>query len=268
MKFDFKLIVDKMGLIDFKGQILDLFRCCFGKDLDEKIWLWAYINNTFSNPIVSLSFKENKLVGHYAVIPVATKRGDKQIKTCLSMTTMVEIHYRKHGIFYEQARQVYKMAKELGFQIVIGFPNKKSLPGFKKRLGWECDASDYVAVLTKGQLLSSKSFQDYLLDEELIELDTENKEFLEWRLSKPQQNYYIQDGNIIKDFEHGKDIVFINKRYREALDKNKKFNILIDTTIDDFRDYMVFEYQFGFKLLDEKFKNLKFKKDLLMSDVF
>ena len=270
MVFNFKLIDNKKELTFFKKQMLDLFRVCFNRDLDERVWHWTYVDNVIRDSIVSLCFDNKKLIGHYAVIPIPLRKGDEQIKTCLSIALMVDSHYRRRGIFIELAKHAYDRARALGFQLAMAFPdpNKNSLPGFKKRLGWEIESTDYVALLTKEQLLNSKKFKDYLQNKELLKLDLRNKEFLEWRLSKPLQTYHVKNGVIIKDFENYQDIVFIDENYEKDLEDDKKYHILIDATIDDFRIFQVFEYQLAYKLIDESLKGIKFKKDLLMSDVF
>ena len=38
--------------------------------------------------------------------------------------------YRKYGLFVEQAEQVYERAQAMGYEVVFGFPNKNSTPGF------------------------------------------------------------------------------------------------------------------------------------------
>lgn len=266
--FDFKLIDNKIELNNFKREILDLFRICFNEDLDEDIWNWAYMDNVIGDPVVSLCFDGEKLIGHYAVIPIVLQKQDAEIKACLSMHTMVKPHYRKYGIFVKQAEGVYERAKKLGFQLVVGFPNKNSTPGFKKRLSWSIGPADYVALVTKERLLNTKRFHDYLQDKNLLKLNLANKEFFTWRLSKPSQTYYVKDGTILKDFKNCQDVVFISEGFERNLEEQKQYNVLIDADINDFRDAMVFEYQFGFRLFDEGLRGIGFKKDLLMSDVF
>jgi len=268
MALHYKVIDTKQELLEHKERILGLFQRCFDKSLDEKIWQWAYLGNTIGDAVISLCFDDSKLVAHYGAVPICLRKGYKQIKTCLSMNVMVDVHYRKYGIFIEIARQVYDRAKALGFQLTIGFPNKSSLPGFKKRLGWEIGPADYIALLTKNQLLSVKRFTDYLQNKELAILDVDNKKFLEWRLSKPLQTYYNTKGIIIKEFKNHPDIVFINEDFYKVMEAGKRYHILIDASINDFIDSKVFDYQFGYKLFDESLNGIRFKKDLLMSDIF
>ena len=263
MNFEYVILNDKDKLAAFKGQILTLFEKCFDKELPLQIWDWAYYGNPAGSAIVSLCFFERELIGHYAVIPVSYRKGNEKIKACLSMTTMVDVAYRKYGIFVKQAQQVYEAAGACGMKFVVGFPNVKSISGFKKRLNWQIDKEDYVAVVTKKQLCQSSSLKNCVNSENLVMLDVTDNAFLKWRLTKPGLSYIDRQGVIIKDYDISKDIVFLNHRYEEVLNDNEIYNVLIDGSIDDFWEYKAFDYPFGYRILDENFK-----KDLLMSDVF
>ncbi len=268
MNLTYKLINAKSELHNYKAQIQSLFFNCFEKDIGDDLWMWAYVHNPLSDPIVSLCFDGSKLVGHYAVIPFSLSCEGSEIRACLSMTTMVDVEYRRFGIFKESAEQVYSEAEQAGCKLVIGFPNQISLPGFRKRLQWQFGPVDYVAKVTKWQLMKSKYFEDHVNNRKLIALNTYNNEFLQWRLSKPGCVYHSLNDLIIKDIKNEKDIVYIGKLYKEVLENERTYNILIDGTIDELREFQIFEYPFGYRALDCSFNGAKFKKDLLLSDVF
>lgn len=262
---DFKKVIinDKDELLKYKTQILDLFEHSFGSKMDEELWQWAYIENPNENPIVSLYFDGEILVGHYAVIPIKFIHNQKNIDAVLSMTTMVDLAYRKYGIFVEQANEVYEKASELGFKFVCGFPNKKSAPGFKKRLEWTLEENLYVAKFTYDELqnLDKKSYPN------AISFNTQNKENIEWRLSKPNQKYSKKNNNILKEFDSNMDIVYNGIDFAN-LDKDKKYNLLLDHSLDKYLDKKEFDYIFGYRLFDTSLEGVEFKKDLIMSDVF
>ena len=96
--------------------------------------------------------------------------------------------------------------------------------------------------------------------------DIDDKKNLEWRLSKPSQNYFYNGKNILKKFNDECDVVFADGDFVQ-LDKDKRYNILIDTKICSPANRRN-EYCFGYKILDDSLSNIVFKKDLLMSDVF
>ena len=257
------MINDKNELLKYKTQILELFEHSFGSKMDEKLWYWAYIDNPNGNPIVSLYFDGSKLVGHYAVIPINFIHNQKNIDAVLSMTTMVDLFYRKYGIFIEQANEVYDKANELGYKFVCGFPNKKSAPGFKKRLNWILEEDFYVANFSYNELQQIEK-RSYL---NAISFNTQDKANIEWRLSKPNQNYFKKNNNILKEFEGNFDIVFNGFDFSN-LDRDKKYNLLLDHSLDKHLDKKEFDYIFGYRLFDTSLEGVEFKKDLLMSDVF
>ena len=257
------MINDKNELLKYKTQILELFEHSFGSKMDEKLWYWAYIDNPNGNPIVSLYFDGSKLVGHYAVIPINFIHNQKNIDAVLSMTTMVDLFYRKYGIFIEQANEVYDKANELGYKFVCGFPNKKSAPGFKKRLNWILEEDLYVANFSYNELQQIEK-RSYL---NAISFNTQDKANIEWRLSKPNQNYFKKNNNILKEFEGNFDIVFNGFDFSN-LDRDKKYNLLLDHSLDKHLDKKEFDYIFGYRLFDTSLEGVDFKKDLLMSDVF
>ena len=194
-------------------------------------------------------------------IPMKLKYNDKTILAAVSMTTMVDVGYRKHGLFIEQANEVNKKAKELGFSLVYGFPNSKSAPGFKKRLGWTIDNQSYV-IKIQGKDLINKSVKS----DNQISFNYKDDLLLNWRLSKPNQKY-IKNGNLIlKEFDDDLDIVYHQNDF-EKLEKERYYNILVDDS-DDYENERLFDYVFGYKILDDKLTDFRFKKDLIISDVF
>ncbi|UTJ07334.1 GNAT family N-acetyltransferase [Arcobacter roscoffensis] len=257
------MINDKSELLQYKAQILDLFEHSFGSKMDESLWDWAYIENPNGNPIVSLYFDGEKLVGHYAVIPIRFILNQKNLDAVLSMTTMVDLAYRKYGIFIEQANEVYEKANGLGYKFVCGFPNKKSAPGFKKRLDWILEEDLYVANFSYDELqqIERKSYPN------AISFNIQNKENLEWRLAKANQNYFKKNNNILKEFEGNFDIIFNGVDFSN-LDRDKKYNLLLDHSLDKHLDKKEFDYIFGYRLFDISLEGIEFKKDLIISDVF
>ncbi len=221
------------------------------------------MNNPNGNPIISLYFDGEKLVGHYAVIPISFIYKNKSLNGLLSMTTMVDIAYRKYGVFIDQANEVYSKANELGYKFVCGFPNKKSAPGFKKRLNWILEEDLYVAKLTYEELQNIDKNTAF----DTISYNTKEKENMKWRLSKPNQEYTKKNNNILKKFNNSYDIVFNGVDF-SMLDENSQYNILLEGNQDKHVDKKEFDYIFGYRLFDTSLEGIEFKKDLIISDVF
>lgn len=268
MSIEFKLISNKEELIRYEEEIISLFKICYNSDLDRTVWDWAYIQNPMGDPLVSLCFSEGRLVGHYAVVPHNLIRKERLLHAFLSMTTMVDPSYRKFGLFVEQAQQVYGLAKKEGVDLVFGFPNAKSTPGFRKRLNWILDAPDFVAAVTLKELSSSSSFKEILHDQDMVRVDRCDEEYLEWRLSKPGAGYCDAGAIITKRYQAMEDIVFCERIDLKDDGDTERYNILLDASVEDLKPKQVFEYQFGYLPLTSRALDLRFKKDLILSDVF
>ncbi len=259
--FDKKLITSKDELLEYSGDIAELFQKCFNDKPSKELWQWAYIDNVCGEPIVSLYYHDQNLIGHYAVIPMRLYCNGKNILAALSMTTMVDMDYRRHGLFMKQANEVYDKAKELGFSLVYGFPNKQSAPGFRKRLGWIINNQSYVSKI-QGRDLINKNFTF----SNQISFNHKDEELLAWRLSKPNQEYFRNGSLIMKKFENDVDIVFHQNDFT-GLKQENYYNLLVDES-DNYKSEKMFDYAFGYRIFDEKLINFQLKKDLIMSDIF
>jgi hypothetical protein len=264
----YELISDKKQLAKYQTQILACFANCFGKSLDPAFWQWAYLENICGDPVVSLAFDQNRLAGHYAVIPIRLKMNEKILKTCLSMTTMVENDYRGRGLFVTQAKQVYDELRRLNYDLVVGYPNQNSAHGFKKHLAWQVEEpTECVIVATGDNILKSRDLKNQL-QQNCISIDVTDDPFMQWRLAKPHANYIRQGETILKKFRDSYDIVYLGQDYENVLDKNQNYHLLIDKTMTDLTQYKQFDYGYGYRHFSDNPTELFFKKDLLISDVF
>jgi GNAT superfamily N-acetyltransferase len=118
-------------------EILALFRIVFGTTLEPAYWRWRFLENPFGKGIVSLMLDNKRLVGHYAVIPMPLMVKGELHRAAFSMTTMTHPDYQGRGVFRELASDVYDQCREIGIELVFGFPNVNSYLGFTKRLGWK-----------------------------------------------------------------------------------------------------------------------------------
>jgi len=122
-------------------QILRLRHLVFG-DLDpirisSSAWKWQFLKNPAGKAFCCLAKEKGIVVGQYAAIPTRFLVQGQETLLAFSCDTMVHPAYRKQGIFVRLARDLYRwMESECHISTVWGFPNKVSLPGFTKHLGW------------------------------------------------------------------------------------------------------------------------------------
>ena len=100
-------------------------------------WLWKFADVPFGHAIIKLMFDGNKLIGHYAVVPLNVQVGGVVVDAALSVNTMTHPDYEKRGIFSYLAEETYKKCRQQGLKFVYGFPNKNSYYGFTRKLGWQ-----------------------------------------------------------------------------------------------------------------------------------
>ncbi len=122
-------------------QILNLRRVVFG-DLDpvrlkRSTWQWQFQNNPAGPGFCFLAEANGIIVGQYAAIPTRFFIEGKETLLAFSCDTMIHPQYRGQGMFSALARELYNfMETHCGINVVWGFPNDRSLPGFTGRLGW------------------------------------------------------------------------------------------------------------------------------------
>jgi GNAT superfamily N-acetyltransferase len=122
-------------------QILKLRQAVFG-DLDpvrlkESTWQWQFQNNPSGKAICFLAESNGKIVGQYATIPTRFSIHGKETLLAFSCDTMIHPEYRHQGLFSVLARTLYDFLETLpDINLVWGFPNDQSLPGFTGKLDW------------------------------------------------------------------------------------------------------------------------------------
>ncbi|WP_028316232.1 GNAT family N-acetyltransferase [Desulfatibacillum aliphaticivorans] len=121
--------------------ILALRRAVFGQ-VDPvrarlNAWKWQFLNNPAGRGFIMLAEDQGRIVGQYAAIPVRMLVDGVETLCGYSCDTMVHPRCQGRRVFTSLARQVYAhMESEHGIGAVWGFPNKNSMPGFIRSLGW------------------------------------------------------------------------------------------------------------------------------------
>jgi predicted N-acetyltransferase YhbS len=103
-----------------------------------KYYDWQYRRNPAgeANIMLAVDKMAGNLAGIYAVIPIDLMVNGERVRAALSLNTLTDIDYRGQGIFTGLAREVYKRCFELGWNVVIGYPNQNSHVLFLRALGF------------------------------------------------------------------------------------------------------------------------------------
>lgn len=239
-------------LLQFQEQIFLLFKKCFLRDMDIKLWKWLYFQNPVNTPVISLAFVNNTLVGHYAF--VASKLNSFRAYT--SITLMIDPSIQNPWIFLGMMQNALNLLQSKT-DIVLAFPNKNSFPLFTKMLKWNLIPTFIAQVDTF-------TFKEY---QHKIHLDTNDSDFLRWRLSKPNNQYFYLDKTIAKIYQKTEIDVVFSASNTHLAQSEKKYNILTNET--SLIDKKTLDYPFVYYVTNQKLnKTLDIKPDLLMSDVF
>jgi hypothetical protein len=260
-------VTRKLDLIEHRTAIEYLFYNCFGQRPISSVWDWAYLDNPSGEPIVSLCYDQDNLVGHYAVVPMPLEFGDVRKNSYISMTTMVAESHRRFGLFTQMAQETYRIATEGGVDFVFGFPNRQSTPGFRKYLNWDLPESDYVATIDKSTLLALAKAGCFNKTN-LLTLNLNDPVLRSWRLSRPGGAYTFQQGLAYKHRQDAVDLLWWDTA--EAFDSipdDVFVNILVSAS-SGLEPNRQFNYQFGGIGLCSVFDVIAINREMAISDIF
>jgi hypothetical protein len=258
----------KENLVAHQEAIARLFSDSFGDRSIDQTWSWAYLQNPTGEPLVTLCYEGDALVGHYAVIPMPLVSNSCRRNAYLSMTTMVATTHRKLGLFSELAQATYGMAMDCGADFIMGFPNQNSAPGFRKRLNWNLPHSDFVATISKDQLVDFIK-QNKVKSQDMLKLDLQNVPVRNWRLSRPGTTYHWEGGCVWKIHSGQIDLIWYDSNsVLEVLPSNLPINLLMHSSELQYLEYKSFDYQFGGLGMNDDFNPSEIARDMAISDLF
>lgn len=263
-------IFEKSELIKYRDDILALFYESFGTQLPVAVWDWAYLENPAGEPVVSLAYDNNELVGHYAVIPYFLRNRSQLLKSYLSMTTMVKKEYRRLGLFVAQAERVYSIIEKYKkADCVFGFPNAMSAPGFRKRLKWIVNEDYNVINVNKTQLNDLFDYMCFTSSGDYFRIN--DASFINWRRSKPDMLWNVNSGLGLKKFGNNYDLMwFENIDSLKEISEVDSLNVLVRGAQDELLQNG-FEVSFNYPIGYRTFNNSpepEFLVQMAMSDVF
>jgi len=245
-----------------------LFDRCFGRRMSNDVWRWAYLDNPHGEPLVSLCYDGDALVGHYGMIPLPLSSEERRVNTYLSITTMVAPSHRKYGLFEETGEAIYAKAVDRRVDWVMGFPNAAATPGRRRRLHWRLPAPDSVVSVGRSELLDLRRHLP-VADRTSYRLRLGDETTRRWRLSRPGATYHWRDGLAYKEFGEEIDLIgFSDVDQLEALPEGRKINLLVPASVVEFESRKRFEYQFGGRSLCSELVPEQIVRQMCLSDVF
>lgn len=225
--------MENLKNINITRESKHIFKKCFDENdskKDIKKIEWQFLDNPINKQFVDIAIdtEKNKTAGIYAISPVNFKINNEIHLGSQSLDTITDKDYRGQGLFINLANNVYDKAKEENVKLVYGFPNGKSIHGFKKKLDWVIlDPLPFLIKPLKSKYFTKNiSFLKFLPDikigfhrkkksedfklisksefpdevNKIWEIFSQNisvavqrdKKYLDWRyLEKPNENYKI-----------------------------------------------------------------------------
>jgi GNAT superfamily N-acetyltransferase len=117
--------------------LAELFRAVFGFDRGVAHAAWKFRANPAGDPVLAIAEVGDKIVGQYALWPTPLRLGGRATRGAQSLDTMTHPDYRGQGMFTVLAEECMKFAASRGIELLYGFPNENSQPGFVRRLDWD-----------------------------------------------------------------------------------------------------------------------------------
>lgn len=218
---------------DCKKAILALRLRVFNEpSYDENRWEWQYIQNPQGKSHINIAVDQNDatiLAGHYAVIPYRLKWKNENILAVQSLDTFTNPDYLRQGVFVELAEKNYQDCLHENVEIVFGFPNQASYPGFVKKLSFidPFGFKVFKKTLRLGHFTNRFIKNKFLSQIPLASKNTSHP-FIIKEITKLgiELNSILDKFNNIFPFMIFKDLSYLKWRYENCPDRDyKKFAI-------------------------------------------
>lgn len=106
---------------------------------DEAMYRWLFEKNIYnpkSTHLFHVAKDGDRVVASDCLMPVPLMIQGRKYLAAWSIKTMTHPDYQRQGIFRAMTEYNYAKAKELGIDLILGFANSNSFPGYEK-FGWD-----------------------------------------------------------------------------------------------------------------------------------
>ena len=122
---------------DDLAAIRDLYQAVWGYTRPSDYDQWRFFTPPDGICPIALAEDCGRLAGAYTLWPARLNIGGEIVLGAQSMDTMTHPDYQGRGLFTKLALACFEMAAARGFEVLYGFPNPLSYPGFVRRLNWD-----------------------------------------------------------------------------------------------------------------------------------
>lgn len=149
---------------------------------------WQYFANPDGDIVGFDAYDGDRLAAHYVVQPLEASLFGRRAKGVLSLNTATHPQHQGRGLFVRLASATYELARELGYEFVVGVANANSTPGFIKRLSFQFVAPLEAQIGIGAMDSSSLDAPDF---ERVWSDDARH-----WRLTSPTAQYRLSRGRL------------------------------------------------------------------------
>lgn len=128
----------KRASVETLPDILPLFKVAYGGGPDKEELLNKYKTKAFGFENCGyVCYYGTEAVSYVGAIPCYLEKDGEKLLAAQIGDVMTHPKHFRYGLFHKTAAILFDELKKNGFDVIYGFPNLNSKPGFKKRLGWE-----------------------------------------------------------------------------------------------------------------------------------
>lgn len=142
-KYIFKRLTEEM-----LPDLLPLFESAYGKAPTLKELSFKYKTKVFGLEFCGyVCYFESEAVAFVGAVPCFLTKGEEQVFSAQIGDVMTDPKHIRYGLFHQTAKRLFDFLQESKVEVIFGFPNLNSKPGFKKRLGWEFTDDLKVSII-------------------------------------------------------------------------------------------------------------------------
>lgn len=119
-------------------QLWELYKMCFGVDIDKAYFNWKYLENPSGSTIGYAATHDEKIIGTYGLMPEQYLVDGKKTIIHQGVDAMIHSDFRRRGLFVKLANLCFQYVREQEGRInTLALPGEISYHGFTKRLKWK-----------------------------------------------------------------------------------------------------------------------------------
>jgi hypothetical protein len=136
-----------------------LYQKTFGHEVNKTYCDWKFLNNPFGEAFGFAAWDSDKLIGFVSVWPLRFCFDGEDIIACSGGDTMVDIEYRKQGLFTRLTQILLEEMNKRGWLFRYSAPGTMSYPGYIRKLNHRLiDILPYRVKFHPGRMIYKKLF--------------------------------------------------------------------------------------------------------------